>query len=70
MKKMFIVLCIALSVAGCGKRGRLDFPKGAVYPRQYPAPRTPKITKEEPQTQDLQPLSLLDLNEQLENESQ
>ena len=41
MKKLFIVLCIALSVAGCGKRGRLDFPPNAAYPRQYPAPRNP-----------------------------
>lgn len=70
MKKLFIVLCAALTVAGCGKRGRLDFPPNAVYPRQYPAPRSPKATIEAPQTQDLQPLSLLDLNEQLEKEAQ
>ncbi|HBO59755.1 MAG TPA: hypothetical protein DD624_07600 [Alphaproteobacteria bacterium] len=70
MKKLLIALCIVLSAAGCGKRGRLDFPKGAVYPRQYPAPRAPKMEKEEPQKQELQPSSLLDLNEQLEKESQ
>lgn len=70
MKKLFIVLCIALSVAGCGKRGRLDFPKGAVYPRQYPAPRNPVVVEQTAPKQENRPSSLLDLNAQLEKEAQ
>ena len=42
MKKFLTVFLCALCLAGCGKRGKLDFPKGTVYPRQYPAARLPK----------------------------
>lgn len=69
MKKLFIVLCIALSVAGCGKRGRLDFPPNAAYPRQYPAPRNPVTVEQNAPKQDARPSSLLELNEQLIKET-
>ena len=46
MKKFLTVFLCALCLAGCGKRGKLDFPKGTVYPRQYPAARQPKSAKE------------------------
>lgn len=69
MKKLFIVLCIALSVAGCGKRGRLDFPPNAAYPRQYPAPRNPVAVEQNAPKQDARPSSLLELNEQLIKET-
>lgn len=42
MKKFLAVFLCALCLAGCGKRGKLDFPKGSAYPRQYPAARQPK----------------------------
>lgn len=69
MKKLFIVLCIALSVAGCGKRGRLDFPPNAAYPRQYPAPRNPVVVERNAPKQDARSSSLLELNEQLIKET-
>lgn len=46
MKKFLAVFLCALCLAGCGKRGKLDFPKGAVFPRQYPAARQPKSARE------------------------
>ena len=70
MKKLFILLCIALSVAGCGKRGRLEFPENATYPRQYPAPRNPVVVEQDARQSDAQPSSLMELNKQLEKESQ
>ena len=42
MKKIVAVVLGMLCLAGCGKRGNLDFPDGAVYPRQYPSARQPK----------------------------
>ena len=45
MKKIIMTVLCVLCLFGCGKRGRLDFPKGATYPRQYPAAREPKQKK-------------------------
>lgn len=42
MKKIIMTVLCVLCLFGCGKRGKLDFPKGATYPRQYPAARKPK----------------------------
>ncbi len=42
MKKIVVCCFIALCLAGCGKRGKLDFPPGSTYPRQYPVARQPK----------------------------
>ncbi|MBO4521454.1 MAG: hypothetical protein J5787_09660 [Alphaproteobacteria bacterium] len=42
MKKTIAIALTLLCLAGCGKRGRLDFPPGSMYPRQYPAARQPK----------------------------
>ena len=42
MKKTIVIVLALLCLAGCGKRGRLDFPPGSAYPRQYPAFRQPK----------------------------
>ena len=42
MKKIIVFFLTALCLAGCGKRGKLDFPEGSTYPRMYPAPRQPK----------------------------
>lgn len=69
MKKLFIVLCAALTVAGCGKRGRLDFPPNAAYPRQYPAPRNPVVEKQSDAKRETPPATLLELNEQLTKET-
>ncbi len=33
-----VLLAVAVSVQGCGKKSRLKSPEGATYPRQYPAP--------------------------------
>lgn len=41
--KKFLIAAIALCLlAACGKRGNLDYPSGAFYPRAYPEPRMPK----------------------------
>lgn len=45
MKRIVVVVLCVLCLAACGKRGRLDFPEGAVYPRQYPADRQPEQGK-------------------------
>ena len=42
MKKILIVFLGVLCLSACGKRGKLEFPPGATYPRVYPAPRQPK----------------------------
>lgn len=42
MKKIVVFFLCALCLAGCGKRGKLDFPEGSTYPRMYPAFRQPK----------------------------
>ena len=42
MKKIIVIVLSVLCLAGCGKRGKLDFPPGTAYPRQYPAFRQPK----------------------------
>ena len=42
MKKVIVIILSVLCLACCGKRGKLDFPPGTTYPRQYPAPRQPK----------------------------
>ncbi len=71
MKKLFIVLCIVLSAAGCGKRGRLDVPPNAAYPRQYPAPRNPAAAKQSAPKQEPQaPSSILDLNKTLAEQAE
>ncbi len=45
MKRFIMTILCVLCLFGCGKRGRLDFPEGATYPRQYPAAREPKQRK-------------------------
>ena len=55
MKRIIVCILCALCLAGCGKRGKLEFPEGSVYPRQYPASRRPKperIKLEEPEIAD------------------
>lgn len=70
MKKFLLILLCFSILGGCGKRGRLEYPPGTVYPRQYPAPRAPKAVPEKQQEQikDRQPQSILDMNELLEAE--
>lgn len=47
--KKFLIAAIALtSLAACGKMGNLEYPPGAVYPRQYPAPQFPKSPEKAP----------------------
>ena len=42
MKKIVLLfLCISI-LSACGKRGKLEFPEGSTYPRQYPAARQPE----------------------------
>lgn len=66
MKKFFILLCSVFLLAGCGKRGRLDFPPQATYPRQYPAPRKPVVTDvPEQEKPEKQIPTLLDINDQI-----
>ena len=33
-----LLLAVAISVQGCGKKSKLKQPEGATFPRQYPAP--------------------------------
>ena len=33
-----LLLAVAVSMQGCGKKSRLKSPEGATFPRQYPAP--------------------------------
>ena len=62
-------LLLAGCLTGCGKRGKLDFPPGTTYPRQYPARREPrpaeKAVKVTP-AEEKQPESIWELNESLE----
>lgn len=48
MKKIVAMVLGILCLAGCGKRGNLDFPVGATYPRQYPVSRLPKSGQMKP----------------------
>lgn len=43
MKKILVCFLCALCLAGCGKRGKLDFPEGSSYPRRYPAAREMQV---------------------------
>ena len=64
MKTITAVLLCVLCLTGCGKRGKLDFPPGTTYPRQYPRPaeKAVKVTPAE----EKQPESIWELNESLE----
>lgn len=43
MKKFLVAASLLLAAAACGKRGRLDYPDGSLYPvRTYPAPHGPE----------------------------
>ncbi|MBR1777532.1 MAG: lipoprotein [Alphaproteobacteria bacterium] len=42
MKTVAVVVLGMLFLTGCGKRGNLDLPPGATFPRQYPAARQPR----------------------------
>ena len=45
----FLIAAVALaSLAACGKMGKLEYPPGAFYPRQYPAPQFPKSPEKAP----------------------
>ena len=50
MKKILLCFLCALCLAGCGKRGKLDFPEGSAYPRQYPAAHERKTAPVMPET--------------------
>ena len=69
MKTITAVLLCVVCLTGCGKRGKLDFPPGTTYPRQYPARREPrpaeKAVKVTP-AEENQPESIWELNESLE----
>ncbi len=34
-----MILCLTLSLAGCGKKAPPTPPEGSTYPRQYPKPQ-------------------------------
>lgn len=70
MKKLLLILLCFSILGGCGKRGKLEYPPGTVYPRQYPAPRAPKAVpeKQPAQINDKQPESILEMNELLKAE--
>ena len=51
MKKIVVCFLCVLCLAGCGKRGKLDFPEGSTYPRVYPAARLPKPERKKPEEQ-------------------
>lgn len=36
MATAVLVLALAAPLAACGKKGKLDAPEGATYPRDYP----------------------------------
>ncbi len=42
MKKSLIAAAALILLSACGKMGKLEYPPGAFYPRQYPAPHFPK----------------------------
>lgn len=48
MKKFLIAAVALASLAACGKMGKLEYPPGAFYPRQYPAPQFPKSPEKAP----------------------
>ena len=52
MKKIAVLFLCVLCLTGCGKRGKLDFPSGTIYPRQYPAFRQPKQGQMKPVVQE------------------
>ena len=69
MKIIVAVLLCVLCLDGCGKRGKLDFPPGTTYPRQYPARREirPVSKNLETKTQEeKQPQSIWEINKSLE----
>lgn len=33
---LLVVLAVAAPLAACGKKGKLESPEGATYPRDYP----------------------------------
>lgn len=70
MKTILTALLCAVCLTGCGKRGKLDFPEGATYPRQYPAPRNPKTTvrPETARPEQRRPQSALEVRQLLETE--
>lgn len=71
MKTIVTVLLCVLCLAGCGKRGRLDFPPGTTYPRQYPARIEPRPAEGNTRTmpkEEKQPESIWELNESLGTE--
>lgn len=70
MKTIVAVLLCVFCLAGCGKRGKLDFPPGTTYPRQYPARHEPRQIKRTLQSipSEKQPESIWEINESLETE--
>ena len=52
MKKIAVLFLCVLCLTGCGKRGKLDFPPGTIYPRQYPASRQMKQKQMKPVVQE------------------
>ena len=72
MKKILAVFFCALCLTGCGKRGRLDFPPNATYPRRYLARRQPVVAPKPaavaPASETIAPESLQDLNRMMELE--
>ena len=69
MKIIVSVLLCVVCLTGCGKRGKLDFPPGTTYPRQYPARREPLPAPKDTQPKmEKQPQSIWELNESLETE--
>lgn len=73
MKKILLTASLFLALTACGKRGRLDFPKGSVFPVQtYPAPHGPEDHKVpvSVKTPEEGPVpGLMDTVEQLEREA-
>ena len=69
MKTIIAVLLCAVCLSACGKRGKLEFPPGTTYPRQYPVSQLPEQKQKKDVTikqEDNQPQSILELNQSLE----